>query len=188
MLTTMLLASSLAHAGEIDLTRGGAPGVFVDGEAKGKLTKKTPLAIPADDGKHEIWVSWDDQGYDTLCHGTIELEGSFAWDVAPIKQGCDVLANEVPAKTMSRGAFLDVITGNGDTTVYTAQIDGKYRSVPSLYNFTPGPHTILVETGNGETKFQVCVGTVTLAPAETRTILLTPTQCTGFDNEVHVIH
>lgn len=179
-----------AHAGEIALTRGGAPGlyVFVDGEAKGKLTKKEPMTLPAADGKHELWFSWDEEAYDTVCHGTIDLKGSFAWDVAPLKQGCDVLTNEVPEKTAARGAFLNVTSASGDTTLYTGEIDGKYRNGTGTYNLAPGAHTVLIKAGAAQSQYQVCVGTVTLAAGETRTFLLTPSQCTGFDNEVHIVH
>lgn len=179
-----------ANAGEIALTRGGSPGlfVFVDGEAKGKLTKKEPMTLPATDGKHELWFSWDDDAYNTACHGTIELKGSFAWEVAPLKQGCDVLTNEIPDKTMARGAFLHITSASGDTTLYTGEIDGRYANGTGLYNLAPGGHTVLIKAGAGQDQHQVCVGTVTLAANESRTFLLTPSQCTGFDNELHIVH
>jgi hypothetical protein len=190
VLSLLLFSSFSARAGEIALTRGGSPGlyVFLDGEAKGKLTKKTPLTLSVDDGTHELWLSWDEEAWDTACHGTMQLTGTFSWEVAPLKEGCDRLANEIPARTRSRGALLSVTKGIGDTTLYTLQLDGRYVNGEGLYNVAPGTHTVLVKAGAGKEQHQICVGTVTLDPGESGPLLLTPGQCVGFDNEVRVVH
>lgn len=190
MLLPLLFVASTASAGEIALTKSTSMGVhvFVDGAYSGKLTKKTPITVSVADGKHEIWVAYDDKAVDTACYGTIEVKGTFAWDVRPVNHGCPALTPEFGEKTASKGGFASFTTG-GQKEITSFQIDGSTEyNGDALLNLAPGTHAVVVTAGVTTSERQICMGSLTIEPGATRNVTVAANQCVGFDNEFRIIY
>ncbi len=189
MLVLSLLIAP-AEAGTLTLQKSGIVPVhaWVDGAARGKVRsarKATTFDLP--EGPHEVWLTMDEPGVVTLCHGLVDVPrtGNVTVEFKAGFSGisCSGIREGWPnGPTAFRGALVSFrIDGELDAWV---SIDGgmplAFPEMPFELNLAPGKHTFVVyRDPDSGTVFDQ--GTVTLQPGQRLPVTCTQAGCTGFD-------
>jgi hypothetical protein len=185
----MILLLTSVFAGELVLYKGGLVGGFahVDGELAGKVQKEKKairMELPA--GPHEVWMSVDDGGIYTMCHGLVEVpaEGSVEVKLSITMDNtyaCSNLTEGVGEKTAFKGATAPIQVEDGFLSVDSGR-KMAMPAVPFELNLEPGQHTVVLYTDvSGDAV--IGQGMLTLEPGDTRKVMCTVGGCMGFDSE-----
>lgn len=181
-LSALAFASS-AEAGTLQLDkRGIAPAyVWIDGEPQGKLRKRDGMTIEnLPEGKHEVWVAWEQSGLQTRCFGVVEVL-EFA-TVNILDRGCQGLQlDQMGDRTAFRGGFIEVST---DDTLEHMLLDGDRVTFTfaDRLNVAPGMHTLQFVREIGEEDVVVQAGMVNVQHGNRYPVMCSVLSCVGMDS------
>ena len=178
MLSMLAIATALAANGELVVeVEGSAPlTVHVDGKRQGAGSDGKPVKVSLPVGRHEVAVSYDNDGLWLLCVGDAVVSVNGVKVVAGTRS-CTGIDTTIRVKdTVVKGGLIAVAgaDAHGVVDIDGAEVDMVSRST-LLANVTAGTHTVRIG--------KLCTGPVTLKAGEKASVVVAGDVCKGFDEK-----
>jgi hypothetical protein len=143
-LLALFLATG-AHADTLVIQKNSSYNIYawVDGQPQGRIKGKRQIQIELAPGPHEVWITADEAGTVTTCHGLVTVAGSTL--IAARDAACDGLTPGYPTQgSFLRGA-LATLSIEREQTTWLQVNDEPVVALDAgsvELNLLPGAHTI----------------------------------------------